>query len=243
MGALLERHLKDLKFSEVARGLRALSAGYVENRVEGGLDRIFDGRGKRAAFASYYGAVHFLATAEAVGTLGFALGRSGNREASILDLGCGTGVCGSAWAVASTPRAAVTGVDRSPFALHEARWTYRFLGLRGTTETSIDAGFEACPRPDAVMLGWTLNELDDEVRRRIGNTVAPMVKRGARLLVIEPVSKRVAPWWDEWCEPFVAMGARRAELWLRVPLSKELTLLGKSAGLTPGSVVVRVLSS
>ena len=58
---LTERHLRDLKFGEVSRALRALSADYVEKRESGGLARALDGRGKRAAFALYYGATHFLA--------------------------------------------------------------------------------------------------------------------------------------------------------------------------------------
>ena len=58
---LEKRHLADLRFSEVTRALRALSSAYVERR-ETALagHKALDGAGKRAAFAMYYGPLHFL---------------------------------------------------------------------------------------------------------------------------------------------------------------------------------------
>ena len=56
-----QRHLADLRFSDVTRALRALSSAYVERRetaLAGGA--ALDGAGKRAAFALYYGPIHFL---------------------------------------------------------------------------------------------------------------------------------------------------------------------------------------
>lgn len=58
---LEQRHLADLRFSDVTRALRALSSAYVERRetaLAGGA--ALDGAGKRAAFALYYGPIHFL---------------------------------------------------------------------------------------------------------------------------------------------------------------------------------------
>lgn len=238
--ALCDRHLKDLKFGEVTRALRALSAGYVEKREEGGLARALDGRGKRAAFALYYGGTHFLAARALVREygLGFPAGRT-----TILDLGCGTGVCGAAWALESSGSPRVIGADRSSFALHEARWTWQMLRVKGETSRSITETLESVPRPDGIVMGWTLNELDGSKRDLIGSKIAPWVARGTRLLVIEPVSKRVTPWWDGWAAHLPAGRFTVAERRLRLELPPKLALLARSAGLGTAETVVRVLVS
>ncbi len=238
LDALLERHLKDLKFAEVTRALRALSAGYVEKREEGGVTRALDGRGKRAAFALYYGATHFLVTEALVRE--FDLGFEPGGRRTILDLGCGTGVCGAAWAL-SSGEAEVTGADRSSFALHEARWMYRILRIPGHTSRSITEALEPARRPDAVVIGWTLNELDDEKRDRIAARLLPWILKGTRLLVIEPVSKRVTPWWDGWASRFPKDRCSVVEKRLRLDLPPKIALLARSAGLSTDATVVRVL--
>ena len=253
MEALLSRHLKDLKFSEVTQGLRALSNGYVEKREAGGLARALQGRGKRAAFGLYYGATHFLTTSTLVRNLGFGfpapLEVSGKPKkpaegrSTILDLGCGTGVCGAAWALGSASSPLVIGVDRSSFALHEARWTFQTLGLRAETSRSITEALETARRPSGIVIGWTLNELDDLKRAFIAERILPWVRAGTRLIVIEPVSKRVAPWWDPWTAPFLATGGVVSEQRLRLDLPSKIALLGRSAGLTAESAVVRVLTT
>src|SRR5688572_32237948 len=86
MVALEERHLSDLRFQEVTRALRALSARYVSRRG-GDVQRSLDTRGKRAAFALYYAPLHFLATDLVVR----ALGAQTPAPRSIIDIGCGTG--------------------------------------------------------------------------------------------------------------------------------------------------------
>lgn len=238
--ALLDRHLKDLKFGEVTRALRALSAGYVEKREEGGLARALDGRGKRAAFALYYGATHFLATQALIRELGLRF--DGGRPL-IVDLGCGTGVCGAAWALESGGSPQVIGADRSSFALHEARWTYQTLRVKGETSRSITETLESIRRPDALVIGWTLNELDDARRDLVAAKIAPWVAKGTRLLVVEPVSKRVTPWWDEWTGKLPKNLCTVAEKRLRLDLPPKIALLARSAGLGTEATVVRVLVS
>jgi hypothetical protein len=237
--ALLDRHFKDLKFGEVTRALRALSAAYVEKRDQGGLARALDGRGKRAAFALYYGASHLLATQALVRELG--LGFEGSGRPTILDLGCGTGVCSTAWALCSADPTSVVAADRSSFALHEARWTYRMLGIQAETHRSIMETLETIRRPDGIVIGWTLNELDDERRDRIAARILPWVARGSRLLVIEPVSRSVAPWWEVWVKRFPPGRCTVLEKKLRLSLPPKIALLARSAGLSTDATVVRVL--
>src|SRR6187549_1523528 len=74
---------------------RALSSAYVERRhaVASGLD----GAGKRAAFALYYAPLHFRATSHVL----HAVGAASPPPRTIVDLGCGTGAAGAAWAHAA----------------------------------------------------------------------------------------------------------------------------------------------
>lgn len=251
--ALQDRHLKDLKFSEVTRALRALSAGYVEKREEGGVAKALDGRGKRAAFGLYYGTTHFLAVEALIQELG--LGFNGGEikldgqrskhlsNIQILDLGCGTGVCGAAWSLGSSRPTNVLGVDRSSFALHETRWTYNTLRIQGDTSRSISETLDAIRPPHAIVLGWTLNELDDARRDLVGERIAPWVARGSRLLIVEPISKRVTPWWDDWIKRFPLDRCVVAEKRLRLDLPPKIALLARSAGLGTESTAIRVMYS
>src|SRR4249920_3711800 len=124
--ALEARHLASLTFQEVRRALQALSSLYVERRERLVLGAALEGAGKRAAFALFYGPLHFLTVREVVRALGAA--EPPPRE--LLDLGCGTGAAGAAWALEARGKTEVHGVDRSGWAAGEARWTLRRLGLR-----------------------------------------------------------------------------------------------------------------
>src|SRR5919106_563736 len=125
--SLEARHLADLRVPEVTRALRALSSAYVERRHALARGGALDSAGKRAAFALFYAPLHFLVTHHVI----TQLGAHEPPPSQVADLGCGTGAAGAAWAIAAgrTPR--VTGMDRHPWAVEEARWTYRQLGLDG----------------------------------------------------------------------------------------------------------------
>ena len=114
--ALEARHRADLSFAEIRRALQALSSLYVERRERMRSGAAFDGRGKRAAFALYYGPLHFLLVREIVR----ALGPARPTPPRILDLGCGTGTAGAAWALEREPAAEVVGVDLNGWAVTEA---------------------------------------------------------------------------------------------------------------------------
>src|SRR5215207_9804850 len=88
LATLEARHLADLRFAEVTRALRALSSAYVQRRQKLAAGAALDSKGKRAAFALFYGPLHLLTVSNIVRSLG--AGTSAPSE--ILDLGCGTGV-------------------------------------------------------------------------------------------------------------------------------------------------------
>ena len=126
IAALEAKHLAQLTFPEVSRALRALSSTYVERRQKLADGAALSGAGKRAAFALFYGPLHHLLLAHIAGELPDA---TANVQ-TIVDLGCGTGASGSAWAAVCRARAVdakresgarVLGVDRHPWTLGEAR--------------------------------------------------------------------------------------------------------------------------
>src|SRR5436190_11142678 len=120
------RQFAELTFPEVSRALRALSSAYVERRHRLDAGAALGGAGKRAAFALFYAPLHFLLVRHIVESR-----PSERRPPGIVDIGCGTGVAGAAWATAF-PRGsepAITAVDRHPWAVNEARETYRAFGL------------------------------------------------------------------------------------------------------------------
>jgi hypothetical protein len=237
--ALETRQRSSLSFPEIRRALVALSSLYVERRerIRGGA--ALDGAGKRAAFALYYGPLHFLLVREIVEALGPALG----VPRHLLDLGCGTGTSGAAWALAGGGAPArVDGVDSSGWAVSEARWTLRQLGLRGDVVRG-DAGRAALPRPPAgVIAAFTVNELDDGSRARLLPRLVEAARAGSPVLIVEPISRRVSPWWAEWSAGFRDAGGREDDWRFRPPLPPTLALLGKAAGLDAREITGRSLA-
>src|SRR5262247_4164801 len=101
--AVAER--QPLSTRETRKGVRALSARYVEGRIGPGVGSgALAGAGLRAAF------------------------RSGLRR--VVDLGTGTGAVGAASALA-VGGVEVFALDRSAWALGEALRTFAALGVRG----------------------------------------------------------------------------------------------------------------
>jgi methyltransferase family protein len=227
LAALEARHLADLTFSEVSRSLRALSATYVERRDRLREGAALSGAGKRAAFALFYGPIHYLLIQRIVRQLpGAAAGAS-----QLVDLGCGTGAAGAAWAGACTRRPQIVGVDRHPWALAEAAWTYRELGLRARTIRT-DAARVALPKPPALILAaFTLNELTDDARQTLLGRFLDRATRGDRVLVVEPLAGFVARWWDSWTRSFSGAGGRADEWRFQAELPPIVARLDRAAGL------------
>jgi SAM-dependent methyltransferase len=225
--ALESRQLSRLTFAEVRRGLQALSALYVERPRGLVAGTALEGAGKRAAFALFYAPLHFLLVREIVRALRAAV----PPPRVIADLGCGTGAAGAAWADEAGPGCRVAGVERSGWAVEEARWNYHVLGVRGQAVRG-DIGRAAMPgRGGGIVAAFTVNELDEGTRRRLLERLLASARRRARVLVVEPIARRPFPWWDAWAGAFLAAGGRDDGWRFAVDLPDRLRLLDRAAGL------------
>jgi hypothetical protein len=226
--ALEARHFSDLTFQEVSRSLRALSATYVERRDRLREGAALTGAGKRAAFALFYGPLHYLLVREIVGAIPSAT-LSGSR--TLVDLGCGTGAAGAAWAEACDPHPQVIGVDRHPWTLTEAAQTYRDFGLRAQTVRGDASAFAFPKRRAMILAAFTVNELDDYGRTSLLPRLLDRAGSGDRVLIVEPVARSVGRWWNDWQRAFAAAGGRADEWRFRVQLPEIVAKLDRAAGL------------
>jgi SAM-dependent methyltransferase len=235
--ALEQRHLSELRVPEVTRALRALSSAYVQRRHKVASGSTLDSAGKRAAFALFYGPLHFMAVSHVVGELG----AGDPPPASILDIGCGTGVGGAAWALRAGGTPAVTGIDRHPWAVDEARRTYRDLGVRGQARTGDAVRLPPLNPKDAVMAAYVLNELAPPARAKVEDQLLTAAVRGVRVLIVEPIARSVTPWWDETAARVLALGGRTDEWRIAVDLPPMLKLFDKAAGLNHRELTLRTM--
>ncbi len=246
VAALQARHAAPLRRPEFLKAIRALSARYVERRAELSDRSPLDSAGKRAAFAAYYAPLHFVTTTEILR----ALGAGHHPLEHIVDLGCGTGVAGAAWARERANRPRMQGVDKSGWAVDEATWTYRTLGLggRATRGDLIGAASDLAVRAKreplnqtGVILGWSVNELAAPGRASLLASVLELARLGAAVLVIEPIARRAAPWFDDWADAVTRAGGRQ-DLWkFDAPRPEALADLAEAAGFSGDALTARSL--
>lgn len=256
MSALEARQLADLTFPEVSRALRALSATYVERRGRLGEGAALSGAGKRAAFALFYGPLHFLLMRHVVGALGSPFTKVG----TILDLGCGTGASSAGWALACAHPPRIVGMDRHPWAVAEARRTCDDLGLHGSFSVGDmtaaggrgprvagsrdnQARRHAGQRGTGLLLAFAVNEVTDAAAR--ASLLARALDHagvGGCVIVLEPLAGFVAPWWNEWRRAFEAAGGREHEWRARLALPAIVEKLDRAAGLNHRELKGRTLT-
>lgn len=246
LDALERRHLAHLTRQEFTRAVRALSARYVERRGQLPTRSPLDSAGKRAAFALFYAPLHMLTVQAALAQLADVA-----PPTRLLDLGCGTGVCAAAWALSvPEPRPVIEGFDLHPWALEEARWNWRTLGLQGrAVRLDAVAALERAVKGRAtlagtsIVAGWAVNELEPAARARLLETVVIAVTRGACLLMLEPLARGIAPWWDDWARTLQPLGATSGDCKFDVDLPPRLAEFAKAAGLSTGPLGARVLAA
>ena len=224
--------------------MRALSSAYVERRESALADhQALDGAGKRAAFAMYYGPIHFLLVQHIVRELGAAPDRG-----TVLDLGCGTGVAGAAIATLATPPPKVMGIDTHPWTLDEARFTYQAFGLTSDVRRGHASRTRLPADTSLVVAAFVVNELKEADRAALlrefirlaasAKASAPKKVDTTRILIVEPISHRVSPWWPEWV---AATGGRADEWKARIDVPPLVKKLAKAAGLRPEVLTARSL--
>lgn len=237
LDALERRHLASLTFAEVRRALQALSAWYVERRREMKPGTPLDSAGKRAAFALFYGPLHFLTVRRIVREIG----AQQPAPSRILDLGCGTGVAGAAWALESAGRPALSGVDRNGWAAAEARWSWERLGLSGSARRGEITRLRLPGREAAIVAAYAVNELAEREREPLLGRLIEASRHGARLLIVEPIARRAVPWWGSWSAAFEERGGRADEWRFETALPPLLERLDRAAGLDHRELTARSL--
>ncbi len=159
----------------------------------------------------------------------------------VLDVGCGTGAAGAAWALATGGE--VRGSDVNAWAVAEAEWTYRTLGVRGTARRGDVSGLRLPSQPSTVLAAFVVNELPAADRVLALDRLVDAARKGHRVVVVEPISKKLTPWWGEWERAFQATGGLTTEWRFRVELPRLLRDLDKSAGLDHRELTARTLKA
>ena len=236
----------------MSRALRALSATYVERRDRLREGAALSGAGKRAAFAVFYGPLHYLLVREIVREIGGPESAAPQPHgaptlsgpATLIDLGCGTGAAGAAWAESCSPRPKVIGLDMHPWTLTEAAQTYREFGLQARTVRG-DAATYAWPREKStrlmILAAFVVNELDDGSRDALLPRFLQRAGAGDRVLVVEPLARSVARWWPAWEQAFRSAGGRADEWRFRAELPALVAKLDRAAGLNHRELTGRSL--
>jgi hypothetical protein len=209
----------------------------VERRSTLAKGGALEGRGKRSAFALFYGPLHFLLLDSIVSTL------PGARDARhLVDLGCGAGASGAAWAAACAAPPNVFAIDRSAWALGEAAVTYRHFGVASRTRQD-DVTRVTLPRdPIAILAAFTLNEMADGPRDVfLDKLLVRASQPGHQLLIVEPLAGFVARWWNRWRDRVEAIGGRADEWRVRTELPPIVAKLDRAAGLDHREITGRSL--
>jgi len=235
--ALEARHLQTLTFTEVRRALQALSSLYVERRDRLTRGAALEGAGKRAAFALFYGPLHFLTVREVVR----ALNAADPPPRRVVDLGCGTAVAGAAWALEARGRPPVSGIDGSGWAIGEAEWNARALGVTASFRRGnlVEARMGAAG--EAIVAAYAVNELDEPSRAELLRRLLTAHSQGSRVLVIEPIARSPVPFWPAWADAFRAAGGRDESWRLPAVFPERMRLLDKAAGLDHRTLTARSL--
>ena len=210
---------------------------YVERRGEVAPSAALSGAGKRAAFALFYGPLHFAVTREVVRHLEAAT----PPPERIHDLGCGSGAAGAAWALESRPNVFLRGVDVHPWAISETNWSWGRLRLDGRARQGRVERERLPEAGGAVVLAYAVNELSEAARDDLLSRLAQAADRGARILVVEPISRRAVPWWDEWTTRLGRLGGRADRWRFAADLPERWRLLDRAAGLDHRELTARSL--
>ncbi len=233
--------MDELSIRDLRRGIQSVSRVYVQERNAGGLGgRATGGAARRAAFACYYAPLHFL-TAWHLVQSGILAGSS--APSRIIDLGCGTAAVGSALSLWSGGVARVEGIEALGWAAREARQTFKALGLRGRVRRAqLPSGLPRGAEGDWWVAGWFLNECDETVREGVLDELCAAARKGATVLILEPLAHAAAPWWKDTSARLLAEGWNTGLFKQEVELPDLLERLDQASGLDHSTLGVRWLA-
>ena len=133
-------------------------------------------------------------------------------------------------------------LDRSAWALAEARQSFRLLGVRGRTRrVELPAGLPRLGAGDLVTAGYVLNELPPAAREQLMVAFARALGAGARLLVLEPLARGISPWWDNSVRRLAPAGAEAALFKWRIERPAWIERLDDASGLDHREIGARVI--
>jgi hypothetical protein len=135
----------------------------------------------------------------------------------------------------------VIGIDRHPWAVDEARWTYKQLRLDGQARHGDAARFRPPQGEVGIVAAYVLNELPSATRDVLIETLIGAARGGARLLIVEPIARAAAPWWDAASERFASAGGRADEWRIALELPPLVAKLDEAAGLNHRELKARSL--
>jgi SAM-dependent methyltransferase len=240
-----QRYLADLTPAELTRSLKALSSCYVERRAGLRTGQALSGAGKRAAFALFYAPLHFLTVREIaralIGPPSLLRASASQAPRPIVDLGCGTGAAGAAWAMATGGR--ISGYDVNPWAVQQAAWTYRVMGLEGHARRSPIDQVRWPSQPSDLIVAFLVNELPVPARDSLLPRLLQAVGHGHRVVIVEPIARRASPWFSAWQAAFEAGGGHAGEWRFRAALPPLVQRLDRAAGLDHRELTARSLAA
>ena len=92
-----------------------------------------------------------------------------------------------------------------------------------------------------ILAAYAVNELADSARDTLLPRLLDAAARGAVVLIVEPIARRLAPWWGAWESAFAAAGGRADDWRFPSALPPRQRQLAKSAGLNPQEATARSL--
>jgi hypothetical protein len=133
-------------------------------------------------------------------------------------------------------------VDRHPWAVQEANWTYRYLGLRGRAVVGdVVKPIDTRKSATGIVLAYVVNELPPDKRRLLLDHIRHRTRRGAAVLVVEPIARSVTGWWTEWTSALGDAGVRTDEWRFPAALPALLADIASGAGLNPRELTARTI--
>jgi hypothetical protein len=129
-------------------------------------------------------------------------------------------------------------MDLNQWALGEAEWNWRQLGIEGRTRRGdfVDGAESMLARRGdplhrtGVIAAWSVNELPRPAQDRLRPALLELGQRGAHVLIVEPLSGQATPWWAVWRAAFTGIGGRADEWKFEVGLPISLAALDEAAG-------------